>query len=69
MEKIVGLDSLENTIIISKSAKILIKISALEKFRKSGINELAALLNDYRPVHTLHRIARKVKKTDEIFGI
>jgi len=74
MEKIVGLASLENTIIMSKSAKVLIEISAMEKSRKSGINELAALLKNYGPECTLPEctlpeLAKKVKKTSGISGL
>jgi len=65
MEKIVGLASLENTIIMSKSAKVLIEISAMEKSRKSGINELAALLKNYGPECTLPELQKKLKKLVE----
>jgi len=69
MEKIVGLASLENTMVVSKSAKNLIEISAMEKSRKSRINELAALLKNYGPEYTLPELAKKVKKTSGISGL
>jgi len=69
MEKIVGLASLENTMVVSKSAKNLIEISAMEKSRKSRINELAALLKNYGPECTFPELAKKVKKTSGISGL
>ena len=53
MEKVVSeLKSLGNTIIAPESAKILIRVSTFEKFRKSRVSELIGLLRDYRDKYT-----------------
>jgi len=53
MEKVISeLKSLGNTIIVPESAKILIRVSTFEKFRKSRVSELIGLLRDYRDKYT-----------------